>query len=397
MRTKNKFDNNFRELLKQFPDIDYNNKSVRKIIDHLHKQLSNLNVSLTDTNLRKMVIDYLKVLQSNTKVDCSRYQYIPIGALPMPPKLVIIGDLHADYCVTLDCLKLAEVIPKNVTNTTPLDKIKCIACPGTLIVQLGDQIDGDGRGAGNWAEQDCQSFIKIHKLFDHLNRTRKVLILAVYGNHELTNLDNNFLYAPGRYLSKKEANEIKQYGKNLLRQDIVCTRRPFWIVGDWLLVHGGITDDWFNSFGHGIAHSSAPEFSSEIAGRVLQNYYTLGPEEDNDLANQIRNTLDDDKSHHGPNPTWNRSYGETGSCYNVPKLLKKIIKNIAVSHTVQDGYHITMSKCNGTNIFRLDTGMSRAFGRLGNPAVLINDSVSGKIYSLELLRNGTVSKKIFTQ
>jgi hypothetical protein len=382
-------DSDFGMLLKRFPGIDYNNKSVRKILDHLNKQLSNLDVPLSDPKLRKMVEDYLKVLQTNTKVDCSEYQYIPVGALPTPKKLVIIGDLHADYCVTLDCLKLAGIIPQNVTNRTPINQIKCIAEPGTLVVQLGDQIDGDGRGQGEWAEPNCQSFLKIHQLFDHLNRSHKVYVLAVYGNHELMNLDNNFKYIPGRHLSKREAEEIKEYGIELMKQDIVCTRRPFWIVGNWLLVHGGLTDEWFNTFG-GVAHAGNPEFSSEIAGRVLQNYYTLGPEEGNGLASQIRRTLDNGHRH-GPNPTWNRSYGETGSCTKVPKLLKGIVKNIAVSHTVQDGYHITKSKCNGTNIFRLDTGMSRAFGRLGNPAVLIQEN--GKVYSHELLKNGEVVVK----
>lgn len=379
----------FGELLKQFPDIDYNNKSVRRILDHLDKQLRNLYVPLSDTKLRKMVEDYLKILQTNTKVDCSKYQYVPVGALPTPKKLVVIGDLHADYCVTLDCLKLAGIISQNVTARTPLNQIKCTASDDTLVVQLGDQIDGDGRGIGIWSSPECQSFLKIHQLFDHLNRSRKVRILAVYGNHELMNLDSNFTYVPGKHLSKREADEIKRYGIKLMRQDIVCTRRPFWIVGNWLLVHGGLTDDWFNTFG---SPSGSPEFSSEVAGLVLQNYYTVDEPEDNGLASQIRYTLDD-SDRHGPNPLWNRSYGETNSCHKVPKMLKGIIKNIAVSHTIQDGYHITKSNCDGTNIFRLDTGMSRAFGQLGNPAILVQEK--DKVYSLELLRTGEIKKTSF--
>lgn len=367
----------FRKLLRKYPKINLNDKGIRKIVEHLFNQLESLAVPMTDPELTKIVEDYLKILQNNSQVKCSSYSYVPVGLLPQPNRLVIIGDLHADYCATLACLKLGGVIEDNVDASTPLGKIKCIAPPGTIVVQLGDQIDGDGRNVDEWEQPECQSFIKIHQLFDYLNRTNKILILAVYGNHELMNLDNNFKYIPGGYLSRREAEEIKEYGIEQLRQDLVCTRRPFWVVGDWLLVHGGLTDDWFKMLGDPIATNGNPEFSSEIAGRVLQNEY-LGPmgfkggRQRSSIVDKVLSTFDDGHRH-GPNPTWNRSYSSAGSCTKVPHSLRGIIKNIAISHTVQEGYNITKTKCNGINVYRLDTGMSAAFGKLGAPQIIIHE------------------------
>jgi hypothetical protein len=54
--------------------------------------------------------------------------------------------------------------------------------------------------------------------------------------------------------------------------------------------------------------------------------------------------------------------------------LRGIIKNIAISHTVQEGYEITSTNCGDTTVYRLDTGMSAAFGRLGKPQVLVQEN-----------------------
>lgn len=365
----------FQELLRKYPKINFNDKGVRRIVNHLFAQLESLDVPMEDSQLVKIIEEYLEVLENNSQVQCSKYSYIPIGALPQPKRLVIIGDLHADYCVTLACLKLGGVISQEVSSNTPINTIKCIAPEGTIVVQLGDQIDGDGRSSGDWVQPDCQSFIKIHQLFNHLNATGKVLILAVYGNHELMNLDNNFKYIPGGYLSKREAEEIREYGIEQLRQDLVCTRRPFWIVGDWLLVHGGLTDDWFKMLGDGVATNGNPEFSSEMAGRVLQNKYGTTIGTPSGLESRVLSAFEDGH-HHGPNPTWNRSYSAPGSCTKVPKSLHGVIKNIAISHTVQEGYTITNTKCNGINVYRLDTGMSAAFGSLGKPQIVLHEQGS---------------------
>lgn len=361
----------FNNILRKY-HLNFNDKGIRRIVNHLFEQLESLDVPLSDPGLTRLVEDYLEILQNNSQIDCSGYSYIPVGVLPQPNRLVIIGDLHADYCVTLDCLKLAGVISDSVTSSIPIDKIKCIAPAGTVVVQLGDQIDGDGRSGDIWDEvgRDCQSFIKIHRLFDHLNRAG-TLVLAVYGNHELMNLDNDFKYIPGGHLSRQEAEEIRQYGIDQLRQDLVCTRRPFWVVGDWLLVHGGLTDDWFDLLGDDVMTNGNPELSSEIAGRVLQNQY-LGAGDRNRVATRVLGAFETGDKH-GPNPTWNRSYAKAGSCNKVPRSLRGVIKNIAISHTVQEGYEITNTHCGGINVYRLDTGMSAAFGRPGKAQIIIHE------------------------
>ena len=46
--------------------------------------------------------------------DCPKYNYFPT-ILPQRKRIIAIGDLHGDYKLTLDCLKLAKVIDNNNT------------------------------------------------------------------------------------------------------------------------------------------------------------------------------------------------------------------------------------------------------------------------------------------
>ena len=59
-----------------------------------------------------------------------------IQSLKIFKRILVIGDLHADYDTTVDLFKYFKIIDVNK---------KWIA-NDTFIVQLGDQVDGKGRG-----------------------------------------------------------------------------------------------------------------------------------------------------------------------------------------------------------------------------------------------------------
>ena len=68
-------------------------------------------------------------------------------------RIIIIGDLHADYNKTIDLFKSLELI-KEINN-----KFIWNAKPSnTVVVQLGDQLDGGGRGVGLMVARQSPSF-----------------------------------------------------------------------------------------------------------------------------------------------------------------------------------------------------------------------------------------------
>ena len=62
-----------------------------------------------------------------------------LGMYPSVRRLVAIGDLHGDLKVTLQALRLAKVIPRDIYPNN-VDQIRWIG-GDTWVVQCGDQID----------------------------------------------------------------------------------------------------------------------------------------------------------------------------------------------------------------------------------------------------------------
>ena len=98
----------------------------------------------------------------------SDFPYLPT-ILPKKERVIVIGDLHGDYKLTIDCLKIANVIDNNYDDPNWIGK-------STVVVQIGDQIDRcrpinfDFRCDNpRTTQNDEQSVIRIMELFNKLH------------------------------------------------------------------------------------------------------------------------------------------------------------------------------------------------------------------------------------
>lgn len=200
---------------------------------------------------------------------CNGYQYIP-AILPATKRLLIFGDIHGDYNLLIDMLRIGGVVETNKTT----GELVWIG-KNTYIVQVGDQIDRC-RPMGNMqctdprmTYQDEASDIKIMKLCNELHKQASKqggAFISLLGNHELMNATGAMTYVS--YLGIKEFDEYvdpekpnlkfkngldarihafkpgNEYGKMM-----GCTRLPAIIIGNHLMVHAGIVDSLIEQIG----------------------------------------------------------------------------------------------------------------------------------------------------
>jgi hypothetical protein len=202
----------------------------------------------------------IKEDEQEFKKECPNYIYMP-PILPKQDRIVVIGDLHGDYKLTLDCLKLCGVVDKNLN----------LIGGKTVVVQVGDQIDRcrpiklkcDHEYA---TIKDEASDTKILEFFTKLNEQAKKFGGAVYsllGNHELMNVRGNLDYVSYRGLTefadyksgdidfKKKYPNLSAVERGKIARSyafkpgqkyakfLACTRLPCLIVGSFLFAHAG--------------------------------------------------------------------------------------------------------------------------------------------------------------
>ena len=299
---------------------------------------------------------------------CQDFNRLP-SILPPVERIIVLGDLHGDWEMTIESLKIAKLIN---------NKLNWVG-GNTVVVQLGDQIDrcrfvGIPCNLPQATKDDEASDMKILNYFTKLHHQAQKKGGAVYsiiGNHELMNVNGDM-----RYVSFKNIIDFKNYKKpdgniisdgmtarkwafspgNPIANFLGCTRQLSLIIGSNLFVHAGVLP------------KIAEKYNIEDMNQVLFLY----------LKNKLKNPTEYKEllDSNDYSPIWNRIFGSIDkskeSCDLLMNPLKEIYKvgKIFIGHTPQLNQGITTT-CEG-KIWLTDYGASKAFDAFDNNLIINN-------------------------
>jgi hypothetical protein len=299
---------------------------------------------------------------------CQDFNRLP-SILPPVERIIVLGDLHGDWEMTIESLKIAKLIN---------NKLNWVG-GNTVVVQLGDQIDrcrfvGIPCNLPQATKDDEASDMKILNYFTKLHHQAQKKGGAVYsiiGNHELMNVNGDM-----RYVSFKNIIDFKNYKKpdgniisdgmtarkwafspgNPIANFLGCTRQLSLIIGSNLFVHAGVLP------------KIAEKYNIEDMNQILFLY----------LKNKLKNPTEYKEllDSNDYSPIWNRIFGSIDkskeSCDLLMNPLKEIYKvgKIFIGHTPQLNQGITTT-CEG-KIWLTDYGASKAFDSFDNNLIINN-------------------------
>jgi hypothetical protein len=252
------------------------------------------------------------------------------GIYKMVEKIVVIGDIHADYEILVEVLKKAGIIN---------DKLEWIGGK-TYLVMIGDLVDGKAR-IDNWTgDSDLKVINFLNKLIKEAKR-KKGDVIILLGNHEFMNIRGNFSYSGDRGIKEMggQLNRLK-YFNNQFRE---FARKCFLAVniGGWIFSHAGIPPE------------ISKKYSIHKLNILLQKYLSneMNLHEDNVFFDII-------SGENGILTT--REFGTNNvNCKRLLSTLENLNANhMVIGHTVQNKVNEICNK----KLWRVDVGLSRAFG-----------------------------------
>jgi hypothetical protein len=323
------------------------------------------------------------------KEKCSKYnvQTEQPHVLPSVYRIIVIGDIHGDWDMLNNILKIAKVIDNNGNWNGGK----------TVVVQVGDQVDRCRHTDIACSLKEATPFdeasdIRILKYLTELNRQASINGGAVYslmGNHELMNVDGNLNYVSYKglrefdnYKGIKDGAEARAYAfkpGNEMSEFLACTRQVALIIGSNLFVHGGILPE------------IAKKYNVQNINKLMSLY----------LWDKLNNSskYNDLLSSSSLSPLWTRMFGHMGQavysndlnitetkekCDSLMNPLKELYKinRLFIGHTplMQNGIG---NICNG-QIWLTDYGSSKAFDKFDNNG----RSKSRQPQVLEILNDG---------
>lgn len=306
---------------------------------------------------------------------CSEYKYYPIimPAIKEDQKIIVLGDLHADFDKTIKILKLAKVID---------DNNKWIG-GSTYVVQVGDQLDGCrpmGKPCNvkpnNYVHRKRARDIELIEFMNNLSKEADKYdgaVISLLGNHELMNVSGNMSYVSYEDIHNDEfINNGKGISAELARKNdfkpgskyakvLACSRLPAVIIGDYIFVHAGFVDKFLETLKikdkHGLYH----------VGVLLRKWLLNLIDQDN-VINIIKG-----KEY---SMFWDRILGNLPSNLNNndPQCIEHLEKSLKIfgvghmfiGHTPQFVHKHGINSTCGDKLWRVDIGMSSGFDGFGS-------------------------------
>ena len=324
-------------------------------------------------------------------LDCPAYQFIPT-VLPPVDRIIVLGDIHSDLRLAVESFKLAGLIDNRHNWTADP--------PNTVVVQVGDQIDGCRPGPGNnchlepnsgtkQSDRQWSSDMSVINFFNQMHLKAAKVGGAVYsllGNHELMNATGDFRYVNYadhekfdyeidgvRYVGPSGRKAAFEPGSGVSSM-LACTRNSVMIIGSNMFVHAGVLPALIDSIQDVDFDSHTKlKYLNSIMRKWLLNKMAEMSEAD---KQNVELFLDEKGS-----PFWTRIFGKIkpgvasniGECDQIVKSTLQVFKigKIIVGHTPQLFVHGT--GINGTcyekdqtgALWRVDGGFSKAFGAFG--------------------------------
>jgi len=351
--------------------ILFKDNNVKESHDLSEKSQDN-NSDLTDSK---------NIYDSEFRKDCSNYNKLP-HILPAKKRIIAIGDLHGDYQLTLDCLKIAKVID---------DELKWIGSD-TVVIQIGDQVDrcrpmiGKKCTDPKTTPNDEGRDIEILNLFNSLHKKARQYGGGVYsllGNHEIMNVQGNLNYVSYKGLEQFKDEKNPETGKkfksgeearrylfkrgNKYGKLLACTRQTAMIVGSNLFVHAAILP------------KLAKKYNVKDINILVRKW--LLKEFSSNMSIPGIGKLKDILVNYEVSPFWPRLLGNLPNDISLKdkkcmKYLRETLdlykcNNMIIGHTPQfyankSGISSTCTGINEKNeksmgVWRIDTGSSKAF------------------------------------
>jgi hypothetical protein len=322
---------------------------------------------------------------------CSKYNVkSQPHVLPAVKRIIVIGDLHGDWDMTIKTLNIAKLIDNN-NNWIGND---------TVVVQVGDQIDRcrsnglscDQKEATNPDEGNDWKILRYFTRLHHQAQKVGGAVYSLLGNHELLNVKGDFRYVSYEglrefdrfynqdnkkyYLDGKDVRKWAFQPGNPISEFLACTRQMSLIIGSNLFVHAGILPE--------IAKKYNVKNMNKLMSLYLfdnlkdsKNYFDIFDSSDySPLWNRVIGNMGLDKYN---NKTYNKK-----NCDNILIPLKNIynVDKIFVGHTplLNSG----MGNICNKKIWLTDYGSSKAFDKFDNNSR--NDFRKAQV--LEILNDG---------